>query len=71
MTSERRTEPPPIRLHPFRNHLVVSLLKCRGLDDFPVPVARGLATGELLEPLDLFGMAVKFSPLTFCRECCG
>jgi len=62
-TSERRIEPPPTRLHPSRNYLVLSLLKCRRLDDFPVSVAHGLASGELLEPFDLFGMAVKILTL--------
>jgi len=61
-TSERRTEPPPTRLHPSQNYLVLSLLKCRRLDDFPVSVAHGLASGEL-ELIDLLGMAVKILTL--------
>jgi hypothetical protein len=64
-TSERRTKPPPIWLNPSRRRLVLPLLKCRGLDDFPVPVAHGLAAGEHLEPLDLFGIAVKVLALDF------
>lgn len=65
MTSERRTEPPPIRLHPSRHRLVLPLLKCCRLDDFPISVAHGLAAGEHLEPLDLFGIAVKILTLDF------
>ena len=60
MTSERRTEPHPSRLHPSQNHLVfLSELKCRRLDNSPVAVAHGLATGVHPEPLDLLGIAVK------------
>jgi len=60
MTSERRTEPPPSRLHPSQNHLVLpSELKCRRLDGFPVSVAHSLATGVHLEPLDLLGITER------------
>lgn len=55
----RRTEPPPIWLYSSGSRLILSLLKCRGLDDFPVPVAHGLAATEHLEPLDLLGIAVE------------
>ena len=68
MTSERRTEPPPIRLHHSRHRLVLSLLKCRRLDDFPISIAHGLAAGEHLEPLDLFGIAVKILTLDFLQR---
>jgi hypothetical protein len=39
--------------------LIFSLLKCRGLDDFPIPVAHGLAATKHLESLDLLGIAVE------------
>ena len=66
MMSERRTRPPP-RLDPSRNHPVLSLLKCRRLDDFPVTVsvAHGVAAGEHFDPFDLFGIAVKIFTLEF------
>jgi len=65
MTNERRTEstePPSIRPHLSWlewNHLALSLLKCRHLDDFPVSVVHDLAAGQHLESLDLFGIAVR------------
>ena len=68
MTRERRTEPPAIRLHPSRHRLILSLLKCRCLDDFPISVAHGLAAGEHLEPLDLFGIAIKILTLDFLQR---
>ena len=58
-TQRRRTEPSPIWLYSPGRRLIFSLLKCCGLDDFPVPVAHGLAATEHLESLDLLGIAVK------------
>ena len=62
---ETRTKPPPIWLHSSWHRLIFSLLKCRSLDDFSVPVAHGLAAGEHLESLDLLGIAVKILALYF------
>jgi hypothetical protein len=58
-TIKRRTEPPPIWLYSSGSGLIFPLLKSRGLDDFPVPVADGFAATEHLEPLDLLGIAVE------------
>jgi hypothetical protein len=58
-TIEGRTKPPPIWLYSSGSRLIFSLLKCRGLDDFSVPVAHGLAPTEHLEPLDLLSIAVE------------
>jgi hypothetical protein len=64
-TVERRTKPPPIWLYSPWSCLILSLLKCRSLDDFPVPVPHGLAPREHLEPLDLLSIAVEVLAFDF------
>lgn len=55
----RLTEPTPVRLHPPRRRLILSLLECSGLDDLARAIADGLAAAEHLQPIDLFGIAVE------------
>jgi hypothetical protein len=64
-TQRRHTKPPPIWLYSPGRRLIFSLLKRRGLDDFPVPVAHGLAATEHLESLDLLGIAVEVLAFDF------